>query len=856
MTVHLAYAQDDFYNAVNEANEYAKELRNQRATPTFDDAGNLTHNGNIIFSTEELSGQQYNSYAPADTNTYGSDSKTLMGGETAQKTYDKKTLDTAESAGERAYHITKSSFNRQKPDLSNDPIWSVTDDVFNNLEEIASGFANCEISTELVSNGREIHVPKYEICTKLPAIEASFTINHEYDVGVIKHRSGPVNLSPCGLGCLEVWLGTIGDDYWGGYCSVYEEAMSIEVIQPQSITAATLARSKFDDYHQVYLNGTKVWNGPNELFPPETEGSCELNTSWDLNPNVDLLGYFTELTPHSDLNFLTRTSVTDGGEGYSLVRVHYNYEDLIYNDVWTDAEKIAQAHEIQQQLDDGFCTGEIRCTNMPTLDAEGCTTINGLRVCESNFGDNPLSELGISPFCKSVSVSSTCDFNKGEWCTTDLQGVEHCYDNTTENRNTCTEYEANPECSYIKTECVEGTDADSGNCYVQEDTYDCGFTVNEGTETEEDVLRCDGQLMCVGEGCYSPDRDLANTSFGEVNAYMEMLKFAFADMTCEGIPDRAYDPNNTPDDYLPVPTCDYGYTYNVDADMCLKQLSCAYSENDFYAASPRNGIQILTNNTVIADDNSITSCSPITIGSITYTCGEAKKKLATDTFYEVCANDARAITPENCPSLLHEINPKTGYCEVPPSLSCTEPDYTLIGAGTPFDDSDDICLAPQTEANYTCGAGFTLVNGQCSQTLTSNVQYSCPSGYTQNGTQCTKSTVETTARPLTCDQSNFNSGVFVCRYQSQTSTACSFNCTPDNYGGNGNPLPYSTSIAKTYGSCGLGWTANGSVCERTVTSTVGATLYCPSGYSLSGGCVLKPLQQPRKKYAKVVMSLI
>ncbi len=129
---------------------------------------------------------------------------------------------------------------------------------------------------------------------------------------------------------------------------------------------------------------------------------------------------------------------------------------------------------------------------MPTLDADGCTTINGLRVCESNFGDNPMSDLGISPFCKAVSVRSTCDFNSGEFCTTDMQGVEHCYDNSTENRNTCVEYEENPECSYVSTTCVEGADGGSGNCYVQEDTYDCGFTVNDGVESEEEVLRCDG----------------------------------------------------------------------------------------------------------------------------------------------------------------------------------------------------------------------------------------------------------------------------------------------------------------------------------------------------------------------------
>ncbi|MFA0108468.1 conjugal transfer protein TraN [Vibrio breoganii] len=841
MTAHLAYAQGDFYDAVNQANDYAKELRNQRSAPTFDANGNLTHNGQIILSTEELSGQRENSYVPADSNTYGNDAKTLMAGEDAQRTYDQKTLDTAETSGERAYHVTKSSFSRQKPDLSNDPLWSVTDDVFANLEEIAGDFANCEINTELVSSGRDIHVPKYETCNRLPAIEASFTIAHDYEVGVIKHKSGPVNLSPCGAGCLDVWIGTIGDNYWPGNCTIYEESMALEIIQPSAITSAVLARSKFDDYHQVWLNNTKVWNGPNELFPPETEGPCELKTSWDMTPNVDLLSYFTELTPLSDLNLKTRTSVSGNGEGYSAIRVHYDYNKLIYNDIWTNAEKITQAHEIKKQLDDGYCTGEIRCTDMPSLDADGCTTINGLRVCESNFGDNPMADLGISPFCRAVSVRSSCDFNSGEFCTTDMQGVEHCYDNSTENRNTCVEYEENPECSYVSTTCVEGAGGDSGNCYVQEDTYDCGFTVNDGVETEEEVLRCDGQLMCVGEGCYSPDRDEPNQDFAQVNAYMEMMKYAFADMTCEGIPDRSYDPNNPPEDYLPTPVCEDGYEYDPVAGECLRQLSCTYSENDFYASSPRNGIQILSNNAVIVDDKSILSCQPIKIGGITYTCGNAVNKIATDTFYEVCQNASTAVDPNGCPSPYHEVNQRTGNCEVPPILSCEEVDYTLEGQNTPFDGSDDVCNAPTMSVGYSCPTGYNYLNGTCSKTLTTSIKYRCSQG-TLTGTQCKIVSNE-------------------CRYDSANKVFNNVDayCTGKTGGTNRNSGAYwnGANISSGYWTgaqtltssgtrnCGgsdgnsYNWSKSEQEICRSITEYRSATQYCDSGYTLSGSQCIK-----------------
>lgn len=733
MTAHIAYSQDELYQAVNEANMYAEQLRSQRAAPSFDANGNLIHNGNVLFSKEELAGQKPDSYSPATTDTYGDDAATLIAGEQAQQLYEQKTLDTAVTAGERAYHITKDSFKLQKNDLSNDPLWSLTDDVYDNLEDIAADLANCEVSTALVSNGKEIHVPKYESCTRLPAIEDTFTISHDYEVGVIKYSSGPVNISPCGAGCVDVWIGTVGNNYWAGNCTIYEESMVLEVIQPNAITNATLTRSKFDDYHQVYLNNLKIYNGPNANFPPETGGKCELSKSWDLYPNVNVTSAFQNVASGGNLQFKTRTSVSGNGEGYSAIRVYYDHNQMIFNDVWNDAEKISKAYEIKQQIDDGFCTGSIQCTNMPVLDGNGCTTINGLYVCESNFANNPMANLGISPFCRSVSVKSTCGFNDGEFCTTDMDGVEHCYDNTTVNTNTCTKYEDDPLCSYVSSSCVEGAEGDSGNCYVQEDTYDCGFTVNDGQEVEENVLLCDGELACIGESCYSPKRDKANQEFAQVNAYLEVLKFASADMTCAGIPERPYDPENPPHEYVPVPVCEDGYQYDIEANACLKQTTCAYSESDFYAASERNGIQVLVNNTVLANDENIKDCQPITISNTTYTCGDAVTKLATDTFYEVCQNNIGTLSDNGCPSSLHTINQLTGTCQVAPIVTCEDSDYTPEGQNTRFLLSDDVCHAPtHTPTPYGCDAGYELNasgNHCVKQPETMPPKYECPEQY-------------------------------------------------------------------------------------------------------------------------------
>ncbi|MEH0346398.1 hypothetical protein, partial [Vibrio cholerae] len=82
----------------------------------------------------------------------------------------------------------------------------------------------------------------------------------------------------CGEGCLEVWIGRIGDNYWSGRCKVFEQAITLKVVNPDAITSAVLEYAKWDDYMQVWLGDQKVWSGPNNNFPPETAGRCELST--------------------------------------------------------------------------------------------------------------------------------------------------------------------------------------------------------------------------------------------------------------------------------------------------------------------------------------------------------------------------------------------------------------------------------------------------------------------------------------------------------------------------------------------------------------------------------------------------
>lgn len=800
MALNIAYAQDRFNKAVSDANNFSRQMLDSRALPSFNANGDVMKDGKVLISKEHLTGSKNESF-PAKTDSYGNDSGTIIQGESAIAKYNQTDLGSARNNSEKAYHMVKNSFDRQKPDLTNDPMWNQTDQTLSNLADIAAGFSSCSIDKQLISTGNDYHVPKIETCTKLPAQEGTFSIGHDYDVGIIKHESGPVNILSCGEGCVRVWIGTVGDNYWSGWCSVFEEKMALRVIQPQAITYVELEKSVYDDYHQVWLNDDKVYNGPNANFPPETGGSCELNTSWVVEPKINLTSYFTDLKPDSVLQFKTRTSVAGNGEGYSSMVIHYDPNKLIHNDVWVDEERVAKAKEMKKQADDSFCKFNISCKQQPVLDENKCTQINGFNVCESAFGHNPLAEFGISPFCKRAEISSTCKFNQAELCYENIQGEIKCFDNKTVNKNTCKEYEENPQCSYKKTECVDGALGASGKCYVQEDTYDCGFTASTGTEVEEEVLICDGQLQCVGEACYSPARDQANGDFGEVNAYLEMLKYARADMNCKNVPERPYDADNPPDRYSPVTGCPAGYYYEKNSDLCLKEMGCTYSENDYYAASLRDGIEIVANNTVVVADTSKTQCLPVNKNGMIFTCGAAVKKLATDTFYEVCTNQKAASTPNSCPSDSHILNSKTDYCEVPPTVTCPT-DYDLVKGDNDFSELDDVCQSKTFAVNKSCPAGYTMQGDQCKKEVTQPIQRYCPSGYYDNGSNCKKTSQ--TGVNYYCPSGYYNNGS---NCKKTTQTGVNYHC-PSGYSNNGNNCKKKNTRGFIY-SCTKGSLVNG-----------------------------------------------
>jgi conjugal transfer mating pair stabilization protein TraN len=54
---------------------------------------------------------------------------------------------------------------------------------------------------------------------------------------MLSHYSGAANIGSCGTNCIELWLGTVGDNYWDGNCTIFEQAMAVTVYNPRQLPA-------------------------------------------------------------------------------------------------------------------------------------------------------------------------------------------------------------------------------------------------------------------------------------------------------------------------------------------------------------------------------------------------------------------------------------------------------------------------------------------------------------------------------------------------------------------------------------------------------------------------------------------
>lgn len=137
---------------------------------------------------------------------------------------------------------------------------------------------------------------------------------------IITFEGGEGQITQCGSDCLTLAIGRVGDNYLhGGDCTYYDYLSKFHVKDASRIKSATLVRTKFDDWLQLWAGSSVVYSGPyNWQGEGPIPGKCELNTEWDFSPKLDFKKYLSTTGP---VTFRTRVAVGGDGEAYALLKI-------------------------------------------------------------------------------------------------------------------------------------------------------------------------------------------------------------------------------------------------------------------------------------------------------------------------------------------------------------------------------------------------------------------------------------------------------------------------------------------------------------------------------------------------------
>lgn len=402
-------------------------------------------------------------------NSGGSEeSATQIGSETARQ------MD-AQSAGEMspaaaAFGVGKdSAYNRTKPDLSNDPALQASYKIYEAID-------NPALAGDLCSDNNSMEGGDAHTCLRETSKGQACDIEHNYVAGLIEYISGPMNIEESTPGKVKIWLGKKGNNYYsdkGKGCHIYEEDIQFRVLRPEAITSAKLGYTEYDDHMQVYfkkppsmgsggVDGTHiapgnlggkdlVWqsgHGWDENGWSSGVNSCEGKTSHSLYVGKNVTPYLKNNEPGSKISLNTRTAAGGLGESYIMLEIEYDPTKAINTEGWSPGYCVDQA---------GGAGKVATCNASPNLDANGCTIINDLTLCESHFPSHVENIPGLSPFCEQATISD---------------------ESASSSSNACESLAARDDCSFSGSVCIE-KDAE-GNCVKEEDTYQCGVSESSG----------------------------------------------------------------------------------------------------------------------------------------------------------------------------------------------------------------------------------------------------------------------------------------------------------------------------------------------------------------------------------------
>ncbi|MCD2450520.1 conjugal transfer mating pair stabilization protein TraN [Methylicorpusculum oleiharenae] len=450
---------------------------------------------------------------------YGNNPGTIAAGLNAQTALNSETSFTGE-----AYRTLIDNAHQSHPDLHVDPIWQNGDQVFSNFTPWAQSFSDCTTTTTQIETQQSVRVPDYQLCLRQPTVPQSCTATHEVRVEpLLTFVSGTGGLSSCGPGCLDVYIGRVGNNYWSAGCGLFIWQVTYNVLHPEAITSARLEHVVYDDQTRLFFDGNLIYTGASGW------GACELSKSWVEYPNRDVTYAFNS-SGHKV--FQQNTIVGGMGEGYARIRLRYDVSKLITQDQWRwdgpNCQNLANA------ISDGICQAgsQLTCSNDPA-NASGCYVdpTSQVMVCGSNLTPAPVvGSSGIRNTCMRLQATGHCELNHYGQCWTDTAGT-HCLQPPANGMpsKTCESLETQG-CSFIKSQCTSVLD--SGTCWDSVDTYDCGQTVGIPGIQSNTQQQCVGPIRCMGEDCIAVNRTQSQ-DFSKAVALLNSAQQMAMDLQCD-----------------------------------------------------------------------------------------------------------------------------------------------------------------------------------------------------------------------------------------------------------------------------------------------------------------------------------
>lgn len=448
-----------------------------------------------------------------------------------------------------AYEVIHKAGEQSRPDFSNDPMLNASRDTYDNIDLVTEGFSDCSVDEQMKESSFEAHVPDYNQCIRRNKPEGDCTITHHIEIDTeptdlvfIIDRSASMDSEIAAL-----------REGVSSFATLLSQGRSANLrvggVAMRNDNHLTMHRKLTYDINafQRWINGVGTEGGQTSSW--NVINWTAQNFNWRSDPEVHKV--IVIIGNDDDWGSTSPAVQNLVAKGIDLYVFHNNYKKSWYGTHVDDTfnsrtfMRLAQFFTVvydywapDQCIDDAIATLEEFCDGSYEQyppNPRNCVDIDGFYVCP---GDPIYKQLTAPPIpnvdrlAARVDVSPlTCDYDQGtETCWTDQYGDTQCI-SSGDAVEECEQYENDPQCGFVKSECVDGAEGSKGTCYVHDETWDCGESYEIPTLEKEGEYTCAGPIRCMGSECFDFQPEQSK-DFARATAMMNAANNMTSDMTC------------------------------------------------------------------------------------------------------------------------------------------------------------------------------------------------------------------------------------------------------------------------------------------------------------------------------------